>query len=61
MTNEPNRPDDFTAETEVVSENAVAMARRQSESTKRLTRKLTESRIEALRALRDEDTLATAN
>ena len=52
MTTEPQRPDyDFATSTATIGEETVALARRHSEITKRLTRKQTVRRIEALKAL----------
>lgn len=52
MTTQPQRPEiDFAASTDTISEETVALTRRHSEITKRLTRKQTIRRIDALKAL----------
>ena len=52
MTTEPHRPEINTAtSTASIGEETVALARRHSEITKRLTRKQTARRIDALRAM----------
>jgi len=52
VTTEPKRPEiEFPTSAAIVGEETVALARRHSEITKRLTRKQTVRRINALKAM----------
>ena len=58
MTTEPQHPDiDFATSTATIGEETVALARRHSEITKRLTRKQTIRRIDALKALKSSNSV----
>lgn len=61
MTTEPQQPEtELAATVAVVGRETVALARRHSEITKRLTRKLTVRRIAALKALVAKDSTEEA-
>lgn len=64
MTTEPQRPENESTASAttgaVVSRETVALARRHSEITKRQTRKLTDRRIDALKALVAKDATEAA-